>query len=127
MVKRLITERQEQALRLCHHNFGGMTQTEAAAKMGITQPTINRLLAAAKKTVPQMFPILTKFEAKCYHYYMTEGGTVKQIAIYMNTTQNAIYKALHRVKDKGKYFSEDRRKMLSYEPAMHDHQVREKF
>jgi len=126
MNERKITVRQEQALKLVHHDFEGLTQAEAAAKMGITQPVISRLLAAAKKVAPQMFPILTKFEAKCYYHYMEEGRAVKQIAAYMNTTQNAIYKALHRAKDKGKYFSEDRRKMLSYDPSM-DSEVIHKF
>ena len=41
---RLITFRQEQALRLCHQDFEGLDQPEAAKQMGINQSVLSRLL-----------------------------------------------------------------------------------
>ena len=124
-MERLISERQEQALRLCHHDFSGLTQTETAKKMGISQPAVSELLAAVEKVLPQYFPILTKLEVECYHYYM-EGWLVVEIAQSMNKSLWVIYNALQRVRAKGKHFSESKGKMLSYDPSM-DINVTEQF
>lgn len=125
-MERLITERQEQALKLCHHDLGGLTQTEAAEEMDISQPALSELLTAVRKVLPQYFPILTKLEMKCYHYYMVEGWPVGDIVQYMNKPACAIYDALQRVRTKGKYFPEAKRKILSYDPSM-DINVKQRF
>ena len=103
MGKRLITKREEQIFKLVHHDFGGLSQVEAAQQLGISRSTISHALARVKKALPQYFPILTKLEAKCYHYYMIEGWSVSDIAEYMDKSQNMIYEALHRAKNKGKF------------------------
>jgi len=72
-MKRSITKKQEQALQLCHQDFGGLEQIEAAERMNISQQAISKLLAVVKKVLPQYFPIITKLEAQIYHYYMVEG------------------------------------------------------
>lgn len=127
MNKRKITEKQEQALRLCHHEFGGLTQAEAAEKMGITQPALSELLAAVKKVMPEWFPILTKFEAKCYHIYIDEGFTIPFVAVQVGKSQSAVYDALKRTRAKGQFFPEAKRKVLQYNPSMHDNQIKQKF
>ena len=58
-MKRLITKRQEQILRLCHHDFEGLTQEQAAEKLGVSRPVITKALACIEKIMPQYFPILT--------------------------------------------------------------------
>ena len=125
-MKRLITEKQERILKLVHHEFDGLSQTEAAKKLGVSQSTISDTLKQIEKVMPQYFPILTKLEAKCYHYYMIEGWSVGETAEYMNHTQDAVYKALQRAKDKGVYFTEARGKVLSYDESM-DANVKQKF
>ncbi len=123
---RLITFRQEQALRLCHQDFYGLNQIEAAEQMGISPQALGRLLARIKKILPQYFPIFTKFEAKIYHYYMVDGWSVDEIAEYVEHGPHTIYRALQRVKSKGAYFTGSKGRVLSYDESM-DAQVIQKF
>jgi len=124
--KRLITERQEQALKLCHHDFKGLTQEEAAKVMGISKSNICELLAHVKKAAPQLFPILTKQEAKTYHYYMVEGWEVGEIAEYTELSPETVYGTLQRAKTKGMYFTKAKGRVLQYNETMDD-KVKEKF
>ena len=124
--KRLITKRQEQALKLCHHDFEGLEQVEAAKRMGITQPAIVKLLAHIKKVALQLFPILTQQEAKIYHYYMVEGWNVNEIAEYTDLSPDTIYKTLQRARRKGMFFTPPKDRVLQYETWM-DSLVKEKF
>ena len=126
-MERLITEKQEQALRLCHQDFEGLGQTEAAKQMGISQQAISKLLAAVEKILPDYFPLLTKTEAKRYHLYMAEGWSVKDIAEHFELTLRSVYNALQRARDKGMYFTETKKKMLSYNSEMDDNQIKQKF
>jgi len=104
MNKRLITKRQEQALNLCHHTMGALTQEEAAKIMGISHQAISLLLEQVKKAVPQFFPIVTRHEAKIYHYYMVEGWSIREIAEYLKISERTVYFALQRAKKKGMFF-----------------------
>ena len=54
-IKRLITKRQEEAIRLCHPDFGGLSTKAAAKEMGIKQRAVQQLLQSAKKVAPQLF------------------------------------------------------------------------
>jgi len=123
--KRLITKRQEQALRFCDQDFEGLTQEEAAEKMGVSHQAVSCLLAAVEKVLPDYFPILTKLEARAYHYYMVEGWEVNDIAEHIEKSPDAIYKALQGARAKGKFFR-GKGKMLQYRPWM-DAQVEHKF
>ena len=125
-MKRLITEKQEQALRFCHQDFDGLDQAEAAKRMGISQQAISKLLAAVEKIMPQFFPILTKLEAKVYHWYAVEGWPVSEIAECTGQSEDATYKTLQRARDKGMYFTEAKGRVLSYDPSM-DVDVKQKF
>ena len=126
MGKRLITEKQERALRLCHHDFEGLSQIEAAKRMNISQSALSGLLTKVKKVLPQYFPILTKLEMERYHLYMVEGWDVDEIAEHFEVTPSAIQLALQRAKDKGMFFSEEKGRTLSYEPSM-DANVKHQF
>lgn len=128
MGKRLITERQEQALRLVHQDFEGLPPEEAAKRMGISQSALNGLLARLKKN-PRFrayFPILTKAEAERYHLYMVEGWSVDEIAEHFGLTPNSIYKTLQRAKDKGMFFTEAKGRILSYDESM-DASIKQQF
>lgn len=125
-MRRLITEKQEQALRLCHHGFQGLSQTEAAKRMNVSQSTLSDLLAKVKKILPNYFPILTKLEAQCYHYYVIEGWDIEEIAEHFGLTPNSVYKTLKRTRDKGMCFSEPKGRILRYDPSM-DTNVKQKF
>ena len=128
MKKRLITKRQEQALRLCHQDFDGLSPKEAAKRMGINQPALNGLLARLKKNprFQAYFPILTKIEAERYHLYCVEGWSVNDIAGHFGVTPDSIYKTLQRARDKGMCFTKPKGRILSYSPEM-DAKVIHKF
>lgn len=126
MNKRLITERQEQILRACHHDFDGLTQSEAAQQLDVSQSVISNALKRIKKVMPQFFPILSKIEAKCYHLCMIEEWNVEDIAEYLGLTLNSVYKTLQRTKDKGMHFNEPKGRVLQYDPSMDAH-VKKKF
>lgn len=123
---RLITKRQEQILRLVHHDFEGLPQAETARRLGISQSAISDALARIKKIMPQMFPILTKLEAERYHLYCVEGWNVDEIAERFGITPDSVYKALQRAKDKGACFTEPKGRVLQYSPDM-DNNVIHKF
>lgn len=125
-MKRLITKRQEQILRLVHHDFNGLTQAEAAQQLGVSQSTISNTLKHIEKVLPYFFPILTKFEAKCHHYFAVEGWSIGEVAEHLDQSENAIYKALKRAKDKGAWFAKSKGRILSYNINMDAH-VRKTF
>lgn len=118
--KRLITKRQEQALKLCHHDFKGLIQEEAAKVMGISKSTICELLARVKKVLPDYFPILTKQEANVYHHYEKLGWTVDEIAESTKLSHETIYGTLHRAKRKGMSFTKAKGRILRYHEGMDD-------
>lgn len=126
MNKRIITKRQEQILRLCHHDFEGLSQSEAAQRLGVSQSVISNTLKQIEKILPQYFPILTKLEAQIYHHYMVEGWSVDEIANHLGQGTNAVYKTLQRAKDKGMYFSDAKGRVLSYNSNM-DTNVKKQF
>ena len=128
MAKQLITKKQEQALRLCHQDFGGLSSKEAAKRMGISQSALNGLLTRLKKN-PRFrayFPILTKIEAERYHLYAIEGWNVNDIAEHFGVTPGSIYEALQRARDKGMFFSDAKGRILSYDSSM-DADVKHRF
>ena len=125
-MKRAITKKQEQIFRTCHHDFDGLSQTEAAKKLGISQSVISDALKRVEEAFPHFFPILTKLEAERHHLYCVEGWSVEEIAEHFEVTPDSIYKALKRAKDKGACFVEPKGRVLSYNPEM-DNSVKYKF
>lgn len=71
---------QETAYRLCHQDFQGLSTAQAALYMDITPRRVQQLLAALEKKAPQLFPVLTKIQARDYHLYCIEGWTMTEIA-----------------------------------------------
>ena len=126
MEKRLITEKQEEAFRLCHHDHEGLTEAEAAERMGITQQAISKLLAKVKEVAPQLFPIMTKQQAKCYHHLTVDGWSPQEIADHLGVSVNAVYLTFRSYKGKGLAFPGPRGNVLQYEEWM-DNIVKEKF
>ncbi len=125
-MKRLLTEQQERAFRLCHHDYQGLSQTEAAAIMDVDQTTVSRLLAKVEKVLPQFFPILSKQEVKCYHHLTVDGWTPVNIANQLEISVMAVYLTFQRCKAKGLSFPGPHGKVLRYKPEM-DNRVVNKF
>lgn len=127
MNKRLLTKRQEEIFKLCHHDFEGLSQTEAAERLGISQKIISIALKRIKKVAPQLFPILTKLEAKAYHYFMDEGWGVTEIAEYLNSSEDKISNAIRRAKDKKESLTTSDFRIVSYDDESMAHLVKHKF
>ena len=124
--KRIITERQEEAIRLCHHDFGGLTKTKAAEKMGITHQAVTKLLAKVEKVAPQLFPLVTKFQAKCYHHLCCDGMAPIKIAKHLDRSRQAVYEALQACKDKGLPLPRAHGNIMNYKEGM-DGEIKHKF
>ena len=103
-MKRLITKRQQEILMCVHHDFQGLSREEAAKKLGISSRAINKALEAVKRVLPQYFPLLTKLEIKCYHFYTGDGWKVQEIAEYMEISIDSVQNALRRAKNKGMWW-----------------------
>lgn len=124
-MKRLITKRQEQILRLVHHDFDGLSQADAARRLGISRSAVSSALKHIKKVLPDYFPLLSKVEMERYHLYM-EGWSVNEIAEHFGLIPGSIYKALQRARDKGMFFTEAKGRVLSYDESMDAH-IKHKF
>ena len=72
-MKRILTKKEEMAIRLVHHDFFGMTTKLAALQMGLGQRRVQQLLQSVRLKAPQMFPILTKQQADV-RFWITERG-----------------------------------------------------
>ena len=122
-----ITKRQEQAYRLCHHEFGGLSQTDAAKKMNISQPRVNELLAIVRQKAPQLFPILTATQDKVLHMVLVDGFRYFEVAEKLGITISAVGNCVAILKEKGVIFAEGKtRGAIRFEEYMSD-QVKEKF
>lgn len=58
-MERILTQDEETAIRLCHHDFGGESIENAAVYMDRPIGEVRQLLHDAQRKAPQMFPILT--------------------------------------------------------------------
>lgn len=123
--KRIITERQERAYRLCHHDFGGKTITEAAEIMGISQRAVSYLLNKLEKTSPQLFPILTRRQKRIYDLW--SGGESRcDIAKELGVTESTVNSIVNCINKKYGYGVLRRGEILSYDGSM-DNNVKQKF
>lgn len=100
-VKRIITSREEEAYRLCHHEFDGMSTADAAIHLGVTRSRVQQLLASVRRKAPHLFPILNKTEATIYTLLTHEGLTVRQIAEQIDMKPGTVRTYIKRMRKKG--------------------------
>ena len=123
MEQRIITEQEEDAIRLCHHEFDGRTIDEAARVMGTTIKEVKALLRSAKRKAPQMFPILSPRQraiVKLYDKHLSRDT----MCVSLGITLASLKKEVEFLRKHGFLFS---RAAERYDPIRHDGQVREKF
>jgi transposase len=95
---RKISETEEQAYRLVHHEFGGLSKDAAAEFMGITVQALNRLLAAVQRIAPQLFPILTREQARVKNFY-DQGLSIDDIAKTLEIKERRVQTILGQLRD----------------------------
>ena len=101
--KRLITKKQEEVYRLCHQDFEGLTVEEAAEKLGIHPRKVYELLERMEKIAPQLFPILSKENAKIWGLWHVDGISFAGIADCVGLTEKAVIRRLERIQEKMGY------------------------
>jgi hypothetical protein len=128
--ERLVSHEEEAAYRLCHHDFFGLTQGEAAQVLGITQQGVDWRLKTLRAKAPQLFPILSRNVAAIYNRFVTDNMSVKEIADDMNVTPRYCWQVLQDLwddrKNNGLYFRTGTRQQLHYRPWMDEH-IKENF
>jgi len=114
--KRQITKRMEQAYRLHHHDFEAKTLEETARIMGISVNTVEDHLWEMRKIAPQLFPILTKMQAKVWHLFFNEGMSHKMIADTLDISISASKCLLGRAKAKYDFHKVLQQRMVVMDP-----------
>ena len=123
MDERIITEQEEQAIRLCHHDHDGCPTDDAARVMGITSTEVKALLRSVKRKAPQLFPILSPRQRAILDL-SNHNFSRTTIASALSLTPRVVkreteFLCAHR------FLIE--RKIERYDPAKHDEQVKERF
>lgn len=121
---RVITEKEEEVIRLCHHDFQGLTHAEAARKLNVSRQRVESLLKSAKRKAPQMFPILSPLQGQVYKLIIENGSNYDTIATLLHRSKEAIYGAVYQLREKG--FNLSRPDLVRYDKNMHS-QPKEKF
>lgn len=88
-----ITDQMIRLYRLCHHDFGGLSYTEAAKTENISVRSVYRVLSEMRQFSPQLFPILNKEQAGMWKMW-NDGRTCGQMALLFDSTEDAIYSKL---------------------------------
>lgn len=116
---------------MVHHQFGQLTQAEAAERLGVSETKISRtiqsLIERSKHCSPIriMFPILTEQQYAVYQCVIEAGMTNSQTAVELNIPVASVGNTLTTLRKKG--MSVPKRKPVStYYDDMAD-QVTNKF
>ncbi len=123
--ERILTSIEERVIRLCHHDFMGLTQQEAADKLGVSQAYIAEVLRHAKKKAPQLFPIMNRQQVVIYKLITEKGMSHEKVARRIGKSVGAVKQIVTRIRRKGFSFPRHGRK-VRYESWM-ENQVVEKF
>ena len=121
-MKRILTEDEETAIRLCHHDFGGESIEDAATYMGQSVDEVQQLLCDAQRKAPQMFPILTPQHRAILTMYDLHVSR-KAIAEGLGITLATLEKRVVFLRRHGFLWN---RKPDQYRPSM-DGEVKERF
>jgi transposase len=105
--KRNITHFEESVLRLVHHQFGALTQADAADLLGVSESVISRTLNDLRfrsrkvRPIRVMFPILTQHQYSVFKCFADEGMTIRETADKLEMSVSAVKDVLGKIKAKG--------------------------
>lgn len=122
----MLSRKEAEIYRLCHHDFDGLSTKEAAEIMGVTPRRIEQVLVKIKRKAPQLFPILTRIQAHAYSLRVNEGKTLKQIADLTDRSVTAVGNSVAVAVEKGMPAPGKRVEMKRYDSSM-DGSIRRKF
>ena len=124
-MKRILSKKEEQAFRLCHQDWEGMTTRDAAVAIGLSQRRVQQLLQSVEQKAPALFPILTKCQMVVRDCINENGFTFKQIAEVLCVSESNVDNIVKTLKKKG-VILERRKPTVQYQDYM-DNQVKERF
>lgn len=126
---RQISQDEEMAYRLRHHNFAGLTTIETAKRMKISVKKVRQLIRNLKAKAPQLFPIFTFRQHLIYWLYVEKGMAQPEIADCLCTSQSNVSSILCRLRKKGVIFPKYRghRDNILYEDKMDENIILHKF
>ena len=121
-MKRILSKFEEHIIRLCHHDFGGLSIGDTAAKIDITVPKLRGKLRQIKRKCPQLFPILTP---QCQAILMMYDKHMSRISIAaaLGISEKSLIKKITFLREH-KFLWD--RKVDQYSPSMDSH-VKIKF
>ncbi|MCP5019624.1 MAG: hypothetical protein GY938_30725 [Ketobacter sp.] len=140
-MKRNLTKKEEQVLRLHHHDFGGLSIDDTATEMGVGRDTVVEHLRCIKKKTPQLFPILAPihraileaydqgaFELRNHPQkdepmYEWQRPSRKAVAEGLGISGSLLDEAIRFLHKHGFLWN---RRMAQFDPSM-DSQVKERF
>ncbi len=126
MKDKKLTRRQVKAIILRSGEFDGLSTTNVAKKMGISEQAVNGLLRRAKQVCPSIFPLLTKREADVLAL-LNLGRSNSYIGEKMDLPDYTVSKIINSLEKKNRgVFNSDPAIMQRYAPHL-DNQIREKF
>src|SRR5271157_4599276 len=101
MPKRVLTKREETAIRLCHHDFKGLSVEQAAKRMGIKIHSVQDLLKDAERKAPQLFPILNTVE-RAVLALIDNGAKIDEMAAGLGIQTRRIDRIIIKLRLAGK-------------------------
>ena len=122
MTKRTLSHFEEEVLRACHHDFGGLSIEEAAEEIECRPETIKLVLKRIERKCPQLFPILMPQHRAIllmYDKHMSRAS----IAVALGISEQGLHKEIAFLR-KHKFLWN--RKVDQYDPLM-DSRVKERF
>ncbi len=119
-----LSDQEQEAIRLCHHDFVGLSRKHAADIMFISEQRLSNILRSAKKKAPQMFPILTQDQNRVYQGIMESGYDRQALALHPEWSIKKVDAIIAQLRKKGVSLTVP--KTVRYEPHM-DGQVKRKF
>jgi DNA-directed RNA polymerase specialized sigma24 family protein len=122
-MERSLTQDEETAIRLCHHDFGGGSIEDAAVYMDRPVGEVKQLLRDAQHKTPQMFPILTPQHRAILTMY-DQHISRKAIAAALGISFRQVKTRVEFLRRHGFLWD---RKPDQYRPGLHDSQIKEKF
>ena len=115
MDKRNLTVKQEWAIRLVHHAFGGLTLAKAAKIMGLMPCQVASILKSAEAKAPSLFPILTPAEKLVLDWWKQGTLLPPDAVCEMKISLKEVAASLRK---KGMMFA--RRGMVRFDPDLHN-------
>ena len=107
VLKRNLSEFEESVIRLIHHEFEGLTQVEAAERLGVNEASISRtvtgIIERAKHCRPIriLLPFLSKQQYAVYRCTVKQGMTNAEAAEKLNIPVATVGNTLTRLRKKG--------------------------